>query len=171
MSLKRYFKITNPFLLVIAIIVVVIIGAILYARARINRNNLDYIVKQEYYGKRITCDSIIDLSNLMSFEWETLYYYSGACDLSEIYLDFGYEPYMDSETSSEKIIFCNNGKIVHFQTWTPDFDYAYEQKITGVIFSTSDNRKFKVSKDSAKFKVSVKNGEIFYLTPINPILF
>ena len=154
-------------LFVFTILVFTITATVLYARMRLNRNNLDYIVKKEFDANRITCDSVINISDLMSFEWDTLYYYSGGCALSEINHDFGYELNLFYEVTLEKIIFCNKGKVVHFQEWPPD----YGQEIKGVVFLNSCYKKFKVSKNSAKFMVSVRNGEIFYLTPINPILF
>lgn len=62
----------------------------------------------------------IDFSTLMPFEWDTMYYYSGAYDLEYILEDLNVE--LEAITYGDvgsKVYFLNHGHIVYQKGWFP----------------------------------------------------
>ena len=122
-------------------------------------NNIDDIVSKKWEQCINKSDCIIDFSQSMNFEWETMYYYSGANSLEDINNDLGFElkEYTDV---GDRIIFLNKGKVVYQQE-----SFKYPSKpIEGIIFETNLN-KFKLSRKESQFRVR-KEGGAYYLKKI-----
>ncbi|WP_121964635.1 hypothetical protein [Myroides sp. N17-2] len=102
-----------------------------------------------------TNDCILDFSELICPEWDTMYYFSVGVSLDEIEQIIG-GSYTEWEDIGDRVVFLNNGKIVYQKYWFPTIDQA----IKGVVFVT-DVKTFKVSKTDAKFKATKQDGVIY----------
>ncbi len=124
-----------------------------------NRNDFDNIVAnnfEECTEQNNNC--IVDFSKIMKFEWDTMYYFSGANSLEDINKSLGFE-FKEFTDIGDRIIFLNNGKVVYQKEWFPN----PSEELKGVVFVT-DLKTFKVDKSNAKFKIS-KQGKAFYFRP------
>jgi hypothetical protein len=121
-----------------------------------NKNDFDNIVADKYEQCEKNIDCLIDLSSLMWFEWDTMYFYSGSNSLEEINKDLGFE-LKEFTDIGDRVIFLNKGKVVYQKEWFPE----PSKPTKGIIFVT-DLKKMKLSKSEAKFKIR-KEGEAYYL--------
>lgn len=121
-----------------------------------NNNNFERIVSKEWTKCDGDINCTIDFAVIMPFEWDTMYYYSGANSLEDINKDLGFElkEFADIE---DRILFLKNNKVVYQKEWFNNPD----EELKGVIFVT-DLKTFKVDKSNAKFKLR-KQGKAFYL--------
>jgi hypothetical protein len=121
-----------------------------------DKNDIDNIIseKWEQCGDKSNC--IIDFANSMQFQWDTMYFFSGANSLEDINKELGFS-YTQWEDIGDRVIFLNKGKIVYHKDWFPTAD----EPVKGAVFIT-DLDKLKLTKSEAKFKIS-KKGKAFYL--------
>lgn len=134
-----------------------ILSLLLLFSACSNLNDFDNIIEREFDKcSKQSSNCVLDLSNIMNFEWDTMYYFSRANSLEEIneYISFNYEQFVDI---GDRVIFLKNKKVVYHQDWFPN----PSDEPVGVIFDT-DLKVFKVDKSNAKFKAE-KKGNLLYL--------
>lgn len=138
-------------------IYLLLISSALFFSACSNRNDFDSIIINEFNKcPKQSTNCIVDLSKIMNFEWDTMYYFSGANsleDMNEI-LGFDYKQFSDI---GDRVIFLKNGKIVYQKEWLFNLDKELQE----VIFSTNF-KNFKVERTNAKFKI-IQQGDFFYL--------
>jgi len=67
---------------------IIYLGALLFiASCSTSSNDIDSIVSDEWRKCDESTNCTIDFANLLSFEWDTMCFYSGACSLEEINKD------------------------------------------------------------------------------------
>ncbi|MFV0290247.1 MAG: hypothetical protein ACK5IJ_05020 [Mangrovibacterium sp.] len=137
--------------------ILILLSSILFFNACSNRNDLDDIVANEFEKcPEQSNNCVVDFSKIMKFEWDTMYYFSGANSLEDIKKELGFS-YNQWEDIGDRVIFLNKGKIVYQKYW---FSNPSEE-LKGVVFAT-DLKTFKVDKSNAKFKIR-EQGKAFYL--------
>lgn len=121
-----------------------------------NRNDIDSIVAKQWEQCNKNLNCVVDFSNVMGFEWDTMCFYSVGNSLDDIEKDLGfvYEQWTDI---GDRVIFLHKGKIVYQKDWFPTVDKPVE----GIVFLT-DLKKFRITKSNAKFKIK-KEGYAYYL--------
>jgi len=97
---------------------------------------------------------VIDLSKVLTFDWDTMYFFSNANFLNEIdsMLGFHLKEYYDV---GDRIVFTNNRRVVYYQEWFP-----YPDNIRKSVIFDTNKKYFKVSRNSAIF--SIRKDEDFY---------
>ena len=139
---------------------IIYLGTFLFiASCSTNRNDFDSIVSNEWEKCKGTTNCTIDFANLLSFKWDTMFFYSGACSLEDINKDLGFGLKEFTDTG-DRVIFLNKGKVVYQKEW---YTKPSEPPV-GTIFET-DLKKFKVSKSDAKFRIT-KEGKAYILTKL-----
>jgi|688.fasta_scaffold289601_2 hypothetical protein len=121
-----------------------------------NKNDFDYIVSSQWEKCIEDKNCIVDFSNIMSFEWDTMCYYSGANSLEDINKDLGFE-LKEFTDIGDRVLFIKDSKVVYQKEWFPNPSEPTE----GTIFVTEQN-KFRVNKSNAKFRIN-KKDKSFYL--------
>lgn len=132
---------------------ILILSSILFFSACSNRNDFDDIVANEFETcseQRNNC--VVDFSKIMKFEWDTMYYFSGANSLEDINKSLGFE-LKEFTDIGDRIIFLNNGKVVYQKEWFLN----PSEELKGVVFAT-DLKTFKVDKSNAKFEIIKENN-------------
>ena len=124
------------------------------------KNDIDKIVLSEWKKCKNEYEKcIVDFSNLMPFEWDTLYYYTGAVLIEDIEKEIGTRiPYEDV---GSRIIFMKDGKITYYKEWFP---YPEPKPDEPLVFAIEGN-KLKLDTSNAIFRVEKKNNLLF-LYPI-----
>lgn len=109
-----------------------------------------------YYSECKDKSCIIDLKNYLDFEWDTMYYFSGANSLEEIerVMRIRYENYEDIGT---RLIFIKNKQIVYDYDWFPNPN----REKSGVVFET-ENDFMKINREDAQFLIK-KLDQVYYL--------
>jgi hypothetical protein len=120
------------------------------------KNDFDYIISIQWKKCNKDENCIIDFSNSMPFEWDTMYYYSGVNSLEDINKDLGFE-LKDFTDIGDRVFFVKGNKVVYQKEW---FSNPSEPK-EGTIFIPEQN-KFRINKSNAKFKIK-KKDKVFYL--------
>ena len=69
---------------------IIYIGTFFFIVSCSNRNDFDNIVSNEWEKCKESTNCIIDFANLLSFKWDTMCFYSGACSLEDINKDLGF---------------------------------------------------------------------------------
>ncbi len=125
-----------------------------------NKNDIDNIVFKEW-NKCLEKDNCkVDFAQLMTFDWDTMYYYSAAYSLEDINKEIGFELQKFIDVG-DRVIFLNKGSFAYQQEWF----YNPEEQFKGVFFDTNMS-KFKISKKDAIFSVK-KINDAFYLPKFN----
>ena len=119
--------------------------------------DIESIVSTEWKKCKDKDNCIIDFAHLMSFEWDTMCFYSMGCSYDAIIEDLGFNLKEDPDLS-DLVIFLNNGKGVYQEMYF----HQPSEPPEGIVF-TSDSIKFRVSKREAKFKIE-KVEKAFFLT-------
>lgn len=138
---------------------IIYLGTFFFIVSCSTRNDLDSIVSNEWEKCKGSTNCIIDFAKLLSFRWDTMCFYSGACSLEDINIDLGFELREYTDTG-DRVIFLDNGKVVYQKEW---YTNPSESSV-GTIFKT-DLKKFKVSKSNAKFRI-IKEGKAYFLSKI-----
>jgi hypothetical protein len=120
------------------------------------RNDIDDVVAKKWAQCADKSNCVIDLSDSMQFEWDTLYYFSAANSLEEINEELARQATGFTDIG-DRVIFMHGDRIVHHTEWFPQ----PSEPTKGVVFST-DSKKFKLPDSDAKFKIR-KDGMAFYL--------
>ena len=121
-----------------------------------DKNDIDNIVIRKWNACTEKSNCNINFAYLMTFEWDTMCFYSAANSLEDINRDLGFE-LKEFTDVGDRLIFLNKGRFVYQKEWFYDPNGQPE----GIVFIT-DSKKFKTSRADAKFGIK-KNGKIFYL--------
>ena len=128
-------------------------------------NDLDKVVSKAWEKCKNNTSCIVDFADLMTFEWDTMCFYSVGYSLEEINENLGFE-LREWRDVGDRVIFLNKGKVVYHQEWFPT--PSKPPKGTRFVAEypiTVDRFKFKIGKPEAKFEV-IKNDKAFYLRSI-----
>jgi hypothetical protein len=122
----------------------------------LNSSNVDSIILNEYEKCSEINNCVVDFSNIMKFDWDTMYYFSAANSLEEVNKEIGFE-LKEFTDIGDRIIFLNKSNLVYHEEWFPN----PSEPLKGVVFKT-DLKKFKIDRQNARFKV-MKEGEALFL--------
>ena len=122
-------------------------------------NTFDHIVMDK--REVIAADSIIDLADITTFHWDTMYYYrgggGGTPSLWAAIDSFNIYTYIDM---NDAILFTDkNRNIVFEDSWEYTFDDYHDH---GVIFSAPKGY-LRVSRDDALFKIAQQSESYMIL--------
>lgn len=120
------------------------------------KNNIDNIVSEKWEKCDNHVDCVVDFATSMQFQWDTMYFFSGANSKEDIEKELRLT-YDQWEDVGDKVIFLNKGNIVYQQDWFLNPD----KLVDGTVFLT-DLKMFKIDKSSSKFRIS-KKSKVFYL--------
>lgn len=109
-----------------------------------------------------TSDTIVDLSRLTLFQWDTMYYYENGCS-EEVMASFGViadasmQDVMDSFGIMQDVIIFKDkeGRTVYWDKWVYSWEYAHDAGFRIVVPHFPDSY-LRVSSDDALFKVREK---------------
>lgn len=121
------------------------IGAIIfwYIYYQPSKNKFDRRIGWEYFwNKNKNGECIIDLAEVMPFEWDSLVFTS---------------PSWRFDTHYTKITFMRNGNVVYYADWFP---YPYEEHPGGVVFMHEGDM-FTAYPHDAKFKAYKDDKSLF----------
>ncbi|MDR0507214.1 MAG: hypothetical protein LBH32_10445 [Dysgonamonadaceae bacterium] len=113
-----------------------------------------YIVKEYKQCNETNC--IIDISDKLNFDWDTVCYLSGGYSLEEINNFLGFQLTQFTDIGN-RLLFLKNNKVVCQYEWTIEADTH-----SGCVFFDENMNKRKISKSEAKFYVN-KIGSEYYL--------
>ena len=125
------------------------------------KNKTDYLILWEWWwNKDSNGESIIDLAEVMPFDWDYFVFYTPNCDIENIMRELDVEADECFEVVLDKeIVFIKNRKVVYHDAWHKKLDihgYLYPE---GLVFFAGDC--FYTNKENAKFKA--KKNEPGYL--------
>lgn len=139
--------------------IIFVVIACLFIVSCSNKNDIDNIVYKKWNEciEKHHCN--VDFAQLMTFDWDTMYYFSAVYSLEDINKEIGFElkKFIDV---GDRVIFLSKGRFVYQQEWF----YYPEEPFKGVFFDTNMS-KFKVCKKDAIFSVK-KINDAFYLENI-----
>jgi hypothetical protein len=124
------------------------------------RNNFDKLTEREFSNCPDKDNCVIDLSKVLTFDWETMYFFTNAYSLSEIdsILGFHLTEWYDV---GDRIVFVKNNRVVYYQEWFP---YPSDEIKNVVVFDTN-KKYFRVSKKNAVFSIR-KENDFYWLKQI-----
>lgn len=122
-------------------------------------NIVDKAVFKKWKKCKDDSECIIDFTEITNFQWDTVCFYSGALSLDEINLDLGFD-LKTSADSRDRLVFLKEGKFVYQVEWY----FHASEKVEEVAFSREE-RKFKISKQHAKFRIE-KREHLYFLVEI-----
>lgn len=103
-------------------------------------------------------NSIIDLSSINNFSWDTMYYFSTGSSYDEILTTLpSWVPYEEFDC---KLYFYEKHRLVYHESWP-----VYTNRINNICF-ISDSTRFKAHRTKAKFKISITNNKTIFLYPL-----
>ena len=118
----------------IALVFAIITFVVWYIENKPSKNKFDRRIGWEYFwNKDNNGECIIDLAEVMPFEWDSLVFTS---------------PSSRFDTHYTKITFMRNGNVVYYADWFP---YPYEEHPGGVVFMHEGDM-FTAYPHDAKFK-------------------
>ncbi len=127
----------------IALVFAIITFVVWYIENKPSKNKFDRRIGWEYFwNKDKNGECIIDLAEVMPFEWDSLVYTS---------------PSWRFNTHYTKIMFMRNGNIVYYADWFP---YPYEEHPGGVVFMHEGDM-LTVYPHDAKFKAYKDDKSLF----------
>ena len=94
--------------------------SILLCLVRCNRDEYNYFDRMMLAGWN-TSDTIVDLSRLTPFQWDTMYYYENGCS-EEVMASFGV--IADADMQDVIIFKDKEGRTVYWDKWVYSWDYA-----------------------------------------------
>ena len=132
--------------------------SILLCLVRCNRDEYNYFDRMMLAGWN-TSDTIVDLSRLTPFQWDTMYYYENGCS-EEVMASFGVIADADMQ---DVIIFKDmEGRTVYWDKWVYSWDYAHDRGFRIVVPRFPDSY-LRVSSDDALFIVRLKTKRTIML--------
>jgi hypothetical protein len=133
---------------------------LIFVKCATKTNRVDDIVIKKIEKCTEVDPCIIDFSNQFDFDWEEMYYFSGALSLEEIQnlLKMSLDKYTDV---GDRVIFINKGQIVFEEEWFVNSSDG--NKNNTVIFDINENY-HKFRKEDSQFSI-VKKDNILVLTP------
>ena len=114
------------------------------------KNRIDYITEfQWWWNKNDDAECIIDLAEVMPFEWDYFVIYYHFYEYKKIKEELAIETDMGdlSESDSRRAMFIRNNKVVFYEDWY--FHPSEPQKYTVMPY---DGNYLLVKKEDAKFK-------------------
>lgn len=124
-----------------------------------NFNEIDHAVINKY-KECVNKDSIvIDFSKEVSFDWDSMYYFSGAYSLENINSVLGRKIYGWTEVG-DRLIFVFRGRIVRHYEWFKEADSSP----CGTVFLFENRDFFSVSRFQSKFFIN-KKDQLYILLP------
>jgi len=120
------------------------------------RNNFDRLIEREFNKCPDKNNCIIDLSKVLKFDWDTMYFFTNAYSLSEIdsLLGFHLTEYSDV---GDRIVLTNKNNVVYYQEWFP---YPSDELTEAFVAFDTEKNFFKIDRDNAIF--SVRKDYDFY---------
>lgn len=108
--------------------------SILLCLVRCNRDEYNYFDRMMLAGWN-TSDTIVDLSRLTPFQWDTMYYYENGCS-EEVMASFGV--IADADMQDVIIFKDKEGRTVYWDKWVYSWDYAHDRgfRIVVPVFPT-----------------------------------
>lgn len=105
-----------------------------------------------------TSDTIVDLSRLTPFQWDTMYYYENGCS-EEVMASFG----VIADASMQDVIIFKDkkGRTVYWDKWIYSWENSHYGN--GGFIIIPDFNYLRVSSDDALFKVRVKTKHTILL--------
>lgn len=156
-------RILIAFAALLYICCVVITCVILRATGVINiKTETDYKILWEWWwNKDENGESIIDIADVMPFEWDYLIAYNSDCDVENIKKELGIEKCSRRFIGDKGVALINNREVVFLEVWYKEFDILRNRRKypRGLVFFTDSC--FYTKKDDAKFRAS--KGEDGYL--------
>ena len=129
-----------------------VIGLLLLISSCEDYNDIDRLVIKEWEATRSNKCCVVDFSKTLFFDWDSMYYFSGAYSLEDINKYLGRK--VDSFTDiGDRVVFVNNGYIIRHYEWCKYFDGEPQ----GVVFSVNSNT-FSIDKNKAIFLVQKKKN-------------
>ncbi len=127
----------------IALVFAIITLVVWYIENKPSKNKFDRRIGWEYFWKKDkNGECIIDLAEVMPFEWDSLVFTS---------------PSWRFDTHYTKITFMRNGNVVYYADWFP---YPYEEHPGGVVFMHEGDM-FTAYPHDAKFKAYKDDKSLF----------
>lgn len=127
----------------IALVFAIITFIVWYIENKPSKNKFDRRIEWEYFwNKDKNGECIIDLAEVMPFEWDSLVFTS---------------PSSRFDTHYTKITFMRNGNVVYYADWFP---YPYEEHPGGVVFMHEGDMLTAYPHD-AKFKAYKDDKSLF----------
>ena len=127
----------------IALVFAIITFVVWYIENKPSKNKFDRRIGWEYFwNKDKNGECIIDLAEVMPFEWDSLVFTS---------------PSWRFDTHYTKITFMRNGNVVYYADWFP---YPYEEHPGGVVFMHEGDM-FTAYPHDAKFKAYKDDKSLF----------
>lgn len=127
----------------IALVFAIITFVVWYIENKPSKNKFDRRIGWEYFwNKDKNGECIIDLAEVMPFEWDSLVFTS---------------PSSRFDTHYTKITFMRNGNVVYYADWFP---YPYEEHPGGVVFMHEGDM-FTAYPHDAKFKAYKDDKSLF----------
>ena len=131
--------------------------AILLLLVRCNKDEYSHFDRMMLAGWN-TSDTIVDLSRLTPFQWDTMYYYE-ACS-EEVMDSLGV--IVDARIRDVIIFKDREGRTVYWNRWVYSWEYAHDAGFRIVVPHFPDNY-LRISSDDALFKVRVKTKHAILL--------
>lgn len=155
--IKRILRgIKNTMLVFLCCVVVVI----LLCLVRCNRDEYNHFDRMMLAGWN-TSDTIVDLSRLTPFQWDTMYYYENGCskavmDSLGVIAEASMQDVMDSFGIMQDVIIFKNkkGRTVYWDKWIYSWENSHYGN--GGFIIIPDFNYLRVSSDDALFKVRKK---------------
>ena len=126
--------------------------SILLCLVRCNRDEYNYFDRMMLAGWN-TSDTIVDLSRLTPFQWDTMYYYENGCS-EEVMASFGV--IADADMQDVIIFKDKEGRTVYWDKWVYSWDYAHDRTpFSRQLFAGQQRR--------CPFYCSFKNETYYYV--------
>lgn len=117
------------------------------------RNAFDKLIEKQFNQCKNTNSCIVDLSTVITSDWDTMYFFTNAYSLDEIdsILGFHLKEYID--IGDRIVLTKKKHKVVYYQEWFP---YPSDEIKNIVIFDT-EKKYFVVERKRAVFYICKKN--------------
>lgn len=122
-------------------------------------NEIDHAVIKKYDEYNNKDSVVIDFSKEMSFDWDSMYYFSGAYSLEDIDRTLGRNIHDWTDVGDRLVFSCHNRITRHYE-WPMKAD----NPPCGVAFQIGNRNHFSLSKSQAKFFIT-KKDQLYILLP------
>lgn len=105
-----------------------------------------------------TANCIVDMTEIIEGNWDTMYYFSNSYNLEDIASELGDFPISYNDVG-DRIFFVKDKTIIYYKEWFP-----YPEQSDESIYIPC--QMLKVTKELSKFKIK-KRGLLYELTPVD----